>query len=200
MASVGEELKESQKKFTEFKQSMFENTNNIEQKMETISENIKKQEASNAEYQKKNENIFAEIQELKNSITKTTDDSSKDMMLLLKLSEYQSNMRINSETKYGDVKIIEKMAYQTREISNLFETISGEVSKEIPMPVEVQQWAVGKIFDCADKWEIRFSDVFSILSNTIGRESLKELVKIQQIRDIYGIRGVDEIRKELNIS
>ena len=29
---------------------------------------------------------------------------------------------------------------------------------------------------------------------------LKESVRIQQIRDIYGIRGVDEIRKDLNIS
>ena len=54
-----------------------------------------------------------------------------------------------------------------------------------------------KIFDCADKWEIRFSDVFSILSNAIGRDLLKEAVRIQQVRDIYGIRAVDEIRKEL---
>ena len=148
----------------------------------------------------KNEKLFTEIQELKHDISKASDDSSKDMMLLLKLSEFQSNIRISSETKYGDMKTIEKMAYQTSEISKLFEKISGESVEKIPIPTEVQQWAISKILDCADKWEIRFSDVFSILSNTVGRELLKELVKIQQIRDIYGIRGVDEIRKELGIS
>jgi hypothetical protein len=29
---------------------------------------------------------------------------------------------------------------------------------------------------------------------------LKESVRVKQIRDIYGIRAVDEIRKDLNIS
>ncbi len=29
---------------------------------------------------------------------------------------------------------------------------------------------------------------------------VKESIKIQQVRDIFGIRAVDEIRKELNIS
>ena len=65
---------------------------------------------------------------------------------------------------------------------------------------EVRQWAVSKILDCADKWEIRFSDVYSILTNAIGRDMLKESVRIQQVRDIYGIRAVDEIRNDLNIS
>jgi hypothetical protein len=59
---------------------------------------------------------------------------------------------------------------------------------------------VGKIFDCADKWELRFSEVFSILINNLGRELLKEAIRIPQIRDIFGIRAVDEIRNELNIS
>ena len=199
-ALVGEELKESQKKFTEFKQNMFDKTNSIEQKIGTISENIKKQDASSNEFHIKNESLVTEIQELKGIISKTSDDSSKEIMLLLKLSEYQSNIRINAETKYGDIKIIEKMADQTREVSKFFEKISRESVEKTPIPIEIQQWAISKILDCADRWEIRFSDVFSILLNTVGRESLKELVKIQQIRDIYGIRGVDETRKELNIS
>jgi len=29
---------------------------------------------------------------------------------------------------------------------------------------------------------------------------LKEAIRIRQVRDIFGIRAVDEIRKELNIS
>ena len=59
---------------------------------------------------------------------------------------------------------------------------------------------MGKIFDCADRWELRFSEVFQILVDNLGKELLKESIRVQQIRDIFGIRAVDEIRSELNIS
>ena len=48
------------------------------------------------------------------------------MMALLKLSEYQSNIRMNAESKYGVTKDIEKMASQTADIVNLFDRISIE--------------------------------------------------------------------------
>ena len=102
--------------------------------------------------------------------------------------------------KYGDVKNLEKMAVQTTDIVNLFDKISIEAQEKIPLSQEVRQWAVSKILDCADKWEVRFSDVYPILINSIGRDLLKESIRIQQIRDIYGIRAVDEIRRDLNIS
>jgi ribosomal protein S10 len=107
---------------------------------------------------------------------------------------------MHSESKYGDAKDLENMATQTAEIVNLFDRLSIEAGEKIPLPNEVRQWAISKILDCADKWEIRFSDIFAILINTIGKDLLKESVRIQQIRDIYGIRAVDEIRNELNIS
>ena len=81
------------------------------------------------------------------------------------------------------------MATQTADMVNLFDRISIESREKIPLPHEVRQWAVSKILDCADKWEIRFSDVFSILTNAIGRDILKESIRIQQVRDIYGIRA-----------
>ena len=144
--------------------------------------------------------MFDEIQAVKNVTNKTSSDSSKEMMALLKLSEYQSNIRMNAESKYGDAKILENMTSQTADIVNLFDRISIESGEKIPLPHEVRQWAISKILDCADRWEVRFSDVYSILTNLIGREMLKESIRIQQIRDIYGIRAVDEIRKDLNIS
>ena len=55
-------------------------------------------------------------------------------------------------------------------------------------------------FDCADRWELRFSEVFATLVDNLGKELLKESIRIQQVRDIFGIRAVDEIRSELNIS
>jgi len=174
--------------------------NGIEQKMASVSDIVKRQDASTAEFHKKSEKLFEEIQAVKNVTSKTSSDSSQEMMVLLKLSEYQSGIRMNAESKYGDAKDLEKMASQTANIVNLFDRISIELGEKIPLPYEVRQWAISKIFDCADKWEIRFSDVYSILTNAIGRDMFKETVRIQQVRDIYGIRAVDEIRNDLNIS
>ena len=199
-AFVGENLKLVQEDFSNFKSNVFDKTNNIEQKIVSVSDTLKRQEASTTEFHKKSEKLFQEIQSVKNVTNKVSSDSSKEMMALLKLSEYQSNIRMNTESKYGESKDLEKMANLTSEIVNLFDRISIESGEKIPLPHEVRQWAVSKILDCADKWEIRFSDVYSILTNAIGRDMLKESIRIQQVRDIYGIRAVDEIRKDLNIS
>jgi hypothetical protein len=42
--------------------------------------------------------------------------------------------------------------------------------------------------------------LFAILIDKLGKELVKENIRIQQVRDIFGIRGVDEIRKELNLA
>ena len=162
-----------------------------------VGENLK---VVQEDFHKKSEKLFEEIQSVRNVTNKASSDSSKEIMALLKLSEYQSNIRMNTESKYGDAKDIEKMAKLTTEIINLFDKISDESDEKIPLPYEMRQWAVSKMLDCADKWEIRFSDVYSILTNAIGRDMLKESIRIQQVRDIYGIRAVDEIRNDLNIS
>jgi chromosome segregation ATPase len=199
-AFVGEGLKSVQEDFSNFKQNVFEKTNIIEEKISSVSDVLKRQDASAIEFHRKSDKIFEEMQSIKNVTNKASKDSSKEVMALLKLSEYQSNIRMHSESKYGDSKDLENMASQTVEIVNLFDKLSIESGEKIPLPHEVRQWAVSKILDCADKWEIRFSDIFTILTNTIGKEFLKEAIRIQQIRDIYGIRAVDEIRKDLNIS
>ena len=174
--------------------------NSIEQKMASVSDIVKRQDASTAEFHKKSEKLFEEMQSVKNVTNKVSNDSSNEMMVLLKLSEFQSGIRMNAESKYGNSKDLEKMASQTAEIVNLFDRISIESGEKIPLPYEIRQWAVSKIFDSADRWEIRFSDVYSILTNAIGKDLFKEVVRIQQVRDIYGIRAVDEIRNDLNIS
>jgi DNA repair exonuclease SbcCD ATPase subunit len=199
-AFVGEGLKSVQEEVSNFKQNVFDKTNIIEQKISSVSDTLKRQDESTIEFHKKSERLFQELQSVKEVTNKSSSDSSKEMMALLKLSEYQSNIRMNGESKYGVSKDIEKMASQTADIVNLFDRISIESGEKIPLPHEVRQWAVSKILDCADKWEIRFSDVYSILTNAIGRDMLKEAIRIQQVRDIYGIRAVDEIRKDLNIS
>ena len=199
-AFVGEGLKSVQEEVSNFKQNVVDKTNSIEQKISSVSDTLKRQDASTIEFHKKSERLFQELQSVKEVTSKASSNSSKEMMALLKLSEYQSNIRMNAESKYGVSKDIEKMASQTADIVNLFDKISIESGEKIPLPHEVRQWAVSKILDCADKWEIRFSDVYSILTNAIGRDMLKEAIRIQQVRDIYGIRSVDELRKDLNMS
>jgi len=172
----------------------------IEEKISNISNMINRSDQIASEFHQKTDKVMHELQGVKGVTNKASDDSSKEVMAILKLNEYQSSIRMQAESKYGDIKNIEKMANQTTELINLFDKISIETEDKIPLPHEVRQWAVGKIFDCADKWELRFSEVFSILIDNLGRELLKEAIRIPQVRDIFGIRAVDEIRNELNIS
>ena len=131
-AFVGEELKSVQENFSKFKENVFDKTNNIEEKIESVSSILKQQDTTDAEFHKKSEKLFDEIQKIKDVTNKVSNDSSKEMMALLKMSEYQSSIRMNTESKYGDVKILEKMAKQTADIINLFDRISIEESKKIP--------------------------------------------------------------------
>ena len=172
----------------------------IEEKISGLSNLINRSDSLASEFHKKTDKVVQEIEGIKNVTNKASNDNSKEVLALLKLSEYQSGIRMNAESKYGDMKDIEKMTADTIDIINLFDKLSIESNEKIPLPHEVRQWAVGKIFDCADKWELRFSEVFQILVNNLGKDLLKEAIRIQQVRDIFGIRAVDEIRNELNIS
>jgi len=172
----------------------------IEEKISNISNMINRSDQIASEFHQKTDKVMHELQGVKGVTNKASDDSSKEVMAILKLNEYQSSIRMQAESKYGNIKDVEKMAIQTTELINLFDRLSIETEDKIPLPHEVRQWAVGKIFDCADKWELRFSEVFGILVDNLGRELLKEAIRIPQVRDIFGIRAVDEIRNELNIS
>jgi len=172
----------------------------IEEKISNISNMINRSDQLASEFHQKTDKVIHELQGMKGVTNKASDDTSKEVMAILKLNEYQSSIRMQAESKYGDIKDVEKMATQTTELINLFDKLSIETEDKIPLPYEVRQWAVGKIFDCADRWELRFSEVFSMLIDNLGKELLKEAIRIPQVRDIFGIRAVDEIRNELNIS
>jgi len=172
----------------------------IEEKISNISNIINRSDQLASEFHQKTDKVIHELQGVKGVTNKASDDTSKEVMAILKLNEYQSSIRMQAESKYGDIKDVEKMASQTTELINLFDRLSIETEDKIPLPHEVRQWAVGKIFDCADKWELRFSEVFGMLVDNLGKDLLKEAIRIPQVRDIFGIRAVDEIRNELNIS
>ena len=199
-SSLIKNLENIKSEFMTLREYVGDNEDQLLEKISGIAEMINRTEASSAEFHKKADSIIQELQKIRNVTSKASITTSNEVIGLLKLSEYQSNIRMLAESKYGTSQDIEKMAEQTSEIVNIFDRLSIESEKKIPLPHEVRQWAVGAIFDCADKWEIRFDDLFKILLDSLGQNLLKESMRIQQVRDIFGIKAVDKIKNELKIS
>ena len=199
-SSLIKNLENIKSEFMTLREYVGDNEDVLLEKISSISEMINRTEASSAEFHKKADSIIQELQKIRNSTNKEAITTSNEVIGLLKLSEYQSDVRMLSESKYGTLNDIEKMAEQTAEIVNLFDKLSIESEKKIPLPHEVRQWAIGTIFDCADKWEIRFDDLLKILLDSLGQNLLKESIRIQQVRDIFGIKAVDKIKTELKLS
>ena len=199
-SSVIKNLENIKSEFMTLREYVGDNEDVLLEKISSISEMINRTEASSAEFHKKADSIIQELQKIRNSTNKAAITTSNEVIGLLKLSEYQSNIRMLAESKYGTLSDIEKMAEQTAEIINIFDKISIESEKKIPLPHEVRQWAISTIFDCADKWEIRFDDLFKTLLVPLGKNLLKESIRIQQVRDIFGVKAVDKIKTELELS
>jgi len=199
-SSLLKNLENIKAEFVTLREYVGDNENELLEKISGISEMINRTEASSAEFHKKADSIIQELQKIRNITNKASITTSNEVIGLLKLSEYQSNIRMQAESKYGSLEDIEKMAEQTAEIVNVFDKLSIESENKIPLPHEVRQWAISTIFDCADRWEIRFADVFNRLLESLGKNLLKESIRVQQARDIFGTRAVDQIKNELGIS
>ena len=199
-SSLLKNLENIKSEFVTLREYVGDSTDGLQEKISGISEMINRTEASSAEFHKKADSIIQELQKIRNTTNQASITTSNEVIGLLKLSEYQSNIRMLAESKYGSLEDIEKMAEQTAEIVNLFDKISIESGKKIPLPHEVRQWAVSTIFDCADRWEIRFDDLFKMLLGSLGKNLLKESIRNQQVRDIFGIKAVDEIKNKLKLT
>ena len=199
-SSLIKNLENIKSEFMTLREYVGDNEDVLLEKISGISEMINRTEASSAEFHKKADSIIQELQKIRNDTNKATITTSNEVIGLLKLSEYQSDIRMLAESKYGTLDDIKKMAEQTAEIVNLFDKLSIESEKKIPLPHEVRQWAIGTMFDCADKWEIRFDDLFKILLDSLGQNLLKESIRIQQVRDVFGIKAVDKMKNQLKIS
>ena len=200
ISSLLKNLENIKSEFITLREYMGDNADELQEKISNVSEMINRTNASSAEFHKKSDSIIQELQKIRNAANKMSSTTSKEVIGLLKLSEYQSNVRMLAESKYGSLQDIEKMAEQTAEIVNLFDKISIESGKKIPLPHEVRQWAIGTIFDCADTWEIRFDDLLKILLGSLGENLLKESIRMQQVRDIFGIKAVDKIKNKLKLT
>jgi len=199
-SSLLKNLENIKSEFITLREYVGDSTDGLQEKISGISEMINRTETSSAEFHKKADSIIQELQKIRDTTNKASITTSNEVIGLLKLSDYQSNIRMLAESKYGSLGDIEKMAEQTAEIVNLFDKMSIESEKKIPLPNEVRQWAIGTIFDCADRWEIRFDDLFEMLLDSLGKNLLKESMRTQQVRDIFGVKAVDKIKNELKLS
>ena len=199
-SSLLKNLENIKSEFVTLREYVGDSTDGLQEKISGISEMINRTEASSAEFHRKADSIIQELQKIRNTTNEASITTSNEVIGLLKLSEYQSNIRMQAESKYGSLQDIEKMAEQTAKIVNIFDKISIESGKKIPLPNEVRQWAISTIFDCADRWEIRFDDLFKVLLDSLGKNLLKESIRIQQVRDIFGIKAVDKMKNELKLS
>lgn len=107
---------------------------------------------------------------------------------LLRLAACESAIRMAAESKRGGAEELGEMAERAAEMAGL----PGGAP-------QAARWAVARIIDCAGRWEVRFSDAFAVLSGALGRDRLGGLVRLPQVRDVYGTRAVDEIRGELGL-
>ena len=197
---VSGNLENIKSEFITLRKYVGENSDELQDKILGLSDTLNRVNSSSAEFHEKSDSIIQELQKIEKVTNKSSSSTSNEIIGLLKLSEYQSGIRMQSESKYGTLQDIEKMAQDTTEIINLFDSMSIETENKIPLPHELRQWAIGTIFDCADRWEISFSSLFKKMLELLGKDLLKETIRIQQVRDIFGIRAVDEIRKELGLT
>lgn len=200
LSTLGHDIRNINSEFTNFKESVLGKNKGLDEKISDFAELLNRNSASISEFNKKTYEISQQLEDIRHVTHKTSQNTSHEVMGLLRLSEFQSNIRMRSESKYGTLEDIEKMVDQTKDIVNLFDRISIEVETKMPLPLEVKQWSISKVLDCADRWEIRFTDVFRLLITELGLDIVKESIRIEQVRDLFGIRAVDEIRRDLNIT
>ena len=200
LSALNNDIRNINSEFINFKESVLGKNKGLDEKISDFAELLNRNSASISEFNKKTYEISQQLEDIRHITHKTSQNTSHEVMGLLRLSEFQSNIRMRSESKYGTLEDIEKMVDQTKDIVNLFDRISIEVETKMPLPLEVKQWSISKILDCVDRWEIRFTDVFRLLITELGLDIVKESIRIEQVRDLFGIRAVDEIRRELNIT
>ena len=118
-SSLIKNLENIKSEFMTLREYVGDNEDVLLEKISSISEMINRTEASSAEFHKKADSIIQELQKIRNSTNKEAITTSNEVIGLLKLSEYQSDIRMLAESKYCTLNDIEKMAEQTSEIVNL---------------------------------------------------------------------------------
>lgn len=154
-------------------------------------------EGAVAEVHKRADEIAGEVRALREEGQRAAGSPSGEVVALLRLSEFQASVRMSAESKHGDIPDLERMASQTAEAVAAFDRLAAGSGEGVRLPLGVRQWAVSKMLECADRWEIRFSDLLGVMREGLGADLMREAVRIGQVREIYGARAVDELESVL---
>ena len=107
-SSLLKNLENIKSEFVTLREYMGDNADELQEKISSVSEMINRVDASSAEFHKKADSIIQELQKIRNSANETSVATSNEVIGLLKLTEYQSNIRMYAESKYGSLDNIEK--------------------------------------------------------------------------------------------
>ena len=93
-SSLIKNLENIKAEFVTLREYVGDNEDELLEKISGISEMINRTEASSAEFHKKADSIIQELQKIRNTTNKASITTSNEVIGLLKLSEYQSNIRM----------------------------------------------------------------------------------------------------------
>ena len=97
-SSLLKNLENIKSEFVTLREYVGDNADELLEKISGISELINRTETSSAEFHKKADSIIQELQKIRNATNKASITTSNEVIGLLKLSEYQSNIRIDRKS------------------------------------------------------------------------------------------------------
>ena len=172
-------------------------TDSIERRIDSLADALSRSEASASEFRASAGAALGRLRGPREAEGGAPGGPSADATAILRLSEYRSGMGMRAESKYGGADDLDAMASRTADIAGILGRAQGGGAGI--RPAEVRRWAVSKILECADRWDVRFSDALALLVARLGRDAVGEAVRERQVRDVYGARAVAELRAELGM-
>ena len=172
-------------------------TDSIERRIDSLADALSRSEASASEFRASAGAALGRLRGPREAEGGAPGGPSADATAILRLSEYRSGIGMRAESKYGGTDDLDAMASRTADIVGILGRAPGGDAGI--RPAEVRRWAVSRILECADRWDVRFSDALALLVARLGRDAVGEAVRERQVRDVYGARAVAELRAELGM-
>ena len=172
-------------------------TDSIERRIDSLADALSRSEASASEFRASAGAALGRLRGPREAEGGAPGGPSADATAILRLSEYRSGIGMRAESKYGGTDDLDAMASRTADIAGILGRAPGGDAGI--RPAEVRRWAVSRILECADRWDVRFSDALALLVARLGRDAVGEAVRERQVRDVYGARAVAELRAELGM-
>ncbi|MEK6834086.1 MAG: hypothetical protein AABY31_01210, partial [Thermoproteota archaeon] len=129
LATFGPDIRNVSTEFVNFKENVMGKTKQLDEKISDLTELLNRNASATSEFHKKAHEIHQELQEIRSVTHKTSQNTSREVIGLLRLSEFQSTVRMHSESKYGTLDDLDKMISQTVDMINLFDRLSIESEK-----------------------------------------------------------------------